>query len=165
MLWHAHYIESRLVCYTCFFMEPMKRNCLMLHPLETGRMAVHKASPLLHWSACGWLVRRMVVKCTMLFQGCMTAIGAKLMVRHLFFVCFFPQQTSVSDEWLRMALTFHYFSLTLLFVLQCKLTLFHSPKLVLLQSFEDNLNVSSCFVSFPQVTMYTRTCNTIQKDR
>lgn len=127
MLWHARYMEPRLVCHICFFVEPMKRNCLMLHPLETGRMSVHKASPLRLWSACGWLVRRLVVKCTMLFQGCMTAISARLMVRHLFF--FFSQQTSVSDEWLRMALTFHCFGLTLLFVLQCKLTLFHSPKI------------------------------------
>lgn len=163
MLWHVHYIESRLVCYTCFFMEPMKRNCLMLHPLETGRMSAHKASPLLHWSACGWLARRMVVKCTMLFQGCMTAIGAKLMVRHLFF---FPPSrhqylmNAWEWPWLFTTLVLHY-------CLYCNAILPSSihPKLVLLQSFEDNLNVSSCFLSFPQVTMYTRTCNTIQKDR
>lgn len=76
-------------------MEPMKWNCLMLHPLESGRMSVHKASPLLHWSACGWLVRRLVVKCTMLFQGCMTAISAELVVRHLFFFFFFPAGISI----------------------------------------------------------------------
>lgn len=155
-------MEPRLVCHICFFVEPMKRNCLMLHPLETGRMSVHKASPLRLWSACGWLVKRLVVKCTMLFQGCMTAISARLMVRHLFFF-FVPSKHQYLMNgwewpWLFTALVLHY-------CLYCNASLPSSihPKLVLLQSFEDNLNVSSCFVSFSQIEVYTRTRNTILK--
>lgn len=155
-------MESRLVCCTCFFMEPMKLNCLMLHPLETGTMSVHKASPLWLWSACGWLVRRLVVKCTMLFQGCMTAISARLMVQHLFFF-FIP--ASISIWWMAENGLDFFTALVLHYCLYCNASLLSSihPKFVLLQSFEDNLNVSSCFVSFPQIKVYTRTCSTIQK--
>lgn len=157
MLWRAHYIESWLVCYICFLMEPMKGNCLMLHPLETGRMSVHKASPLLHWSACGWLVRRLVVKCTRISHQRKahgwTPFLFSFPSRHQYLMngCEWP--------WLFTALVLHY-------CLYCSTSLPSSihPKLVLLQRFEDNLNVSS-FISFPQIKMYTRTRNTIQKDR
>lgn len=93
--------------YMCCFLELMKQNCLMLHHLEIRGCVSIKQAHSCADMACGWLVTRLVVKYTTLFQGWMTAISTKLMVRHLF-----SQQASVSDEWLRMALTFHCFGLT-----------------------------------------------------
>lgn len=77
-------------------------------PFRNKRMCEHKASPLQRWSG-------LRVTCD--------EVGGLSTPRYfkdewqpsalsLWFDTFFSQQTSVSDEWLRMALTFHCFGLT-----------------------------------------------------
>lgn len=115
----------------CFAMHFLKSPTCVLHMLlhgatETGLshsspfrgcVSIKQASSCAAM-ACGCLMTRLVVRYTTTFQGWMTAISTKLVVRHLcvsFFCCcffFLSQQASVSDEWLRMALTSHCFGLT-----------------------------------------------------
>lgn len=117
---------------------------VMLHHLEIkGCVSIRQAHSSADTTAWGRLVTRLVVKYTTLFQGWMTAISAKLMVWHLFF----PVDISIwwtTENGLEFSLLWSY-----MYCMYCNASLpppLHSPKLVLLQSFEDNLNVSSCFV-------------------
>lgn len=74
--------RALLVRYISCFLEPVIQNCLMLQYLEIRCVSIKHSS--VHM-ACGWLLTRLVVKYTALFQGWMTAISSKLMVWHLFF--------------------------------------------------------------------------------
>lgn len=108
--------RALFACYICCFLEPMKQNCSVVNDLEIkGCTSIKQAhSDAL---ACGWLVTRLVVKYSTLFQGWMTAISTKLMVRHLFF----PVDISIwwmTENGLDFSLLWSY----MVYVLQCKLS-------------------------------------------
>ena len=121
------------------------------------RMCEHKASPTpaLTWPVGDlWRGSVVFVHQVNFFQGWMTAIGAKLMVRHL---SFFPAGISIwwmTEDGLDFSLLWSY-----MYCMYCNASFPPSihPKLVLLQSFEDNLNVSSRFVCFSQFNTHTNT--------
>lgn len=150
------FFKEPYLCATYAAFWSQWNKTLMLHHLEIRVCVSIKQAHSCAAAARGWLVTRLVVKHTTLFQGWMTAISTKLMVRHLFFPSRHQYLMNGWEwPWLFTALVLH-----VLYVLQCKLSPFHSPKtgLTVLQSFEDNLNVSSCFVFHSLTDTDTHTC-------